>query len=867
MAVYDTLNSKQQEAVFCTEGPLLVLAGAGSGKTRVLTHRVAYLIEEKGVSPWNIMAITFTNKAAGEMRERVDRLVEYEAQSVWVSTFHSSCVRILRRFIENLGYNSNFTIYDADDQKTLMKLVVKKLNLDAKQYREREMLSVISNAKNELIGPKEFMANAQGDWRQKKIAEIYQAYQDELKKNNALDFDDLIFKTVDLFRTNPDVLDYYQERFRYIMVDEYQDTNTAQFQLVSLLAGKYKNLCVVGDDDQSIYKFRGANIANILNFEASFPGAKVIKLEQNYRSTSHILNAANAVIRNNRGRKDKALWTANGEGCPVMFRQYDQAYEEADGIIRDILKDGRDYRNYAILYRTNAQSRLLEEKCIAHNVPYRLVGGVNFYQRREIKDILSYLKTIANGQDDLAVQRIINVPKRGIGSASIAKLMVWQSANGGSFYDACVRAADVPGMGKMAGKIQKFVRQMETFRAMIDGMEVSGDVQNEAGISEGEDIFGREGISEGEDVSGREEIFEGEGVSGKEGISEREGVSGREEIFEGEGVSGREQAADFGVGGCDIRTLIEAILEDTGYKEELLAEGEVEAKTRLENIDELMSKATDYSRNNEDPSLDGFLEEVALVADVDRMDDSENRVTLMTLHSAKGLEFPVVYLSGLEDGLFPSSMSIFSDDRTEIEEERRLCYVGITRAMERLVITSARLRMVKGETRYSKVSRFVEEIPEEWLDAKYPESGVGRAGGWAERARSLSGRDDGELPWSQEKKNPGISVFGSRSNSYASPTASFGQASARAGFGQVSHGGFASYGAGKTPGFGKAFAVKKSSSLDYAEGDRVCHIKFGEGTVQSIKDGVKDYEVTVDFDRVGVKKMFASFAKLQKVFP
>ena len=407
MAVYDTLNDRQKEAVFCTEGPLLVLAGAGSGKTRVLTHRIAYLIEEQGVNPWNIMAITFTNKAAGEMRDRVDNLVGFGSESVWVSTFHSSCVRILRRFIDHLGYNTNFSIYDTDDQKTLMRQILKKLELDPKAFRDRAMLTAVSGAKNELMSPEEFRLNAQGDWRAKKIAEVYQCYQEELKKNNALDFDDLIFKTVDLFRTNADVLEYYQERFKYIMVDEYQDTNTAQFRLIELLAGKYKNLCVVGDDDQSIYKFRGANISNILDFESAFPGAKVIKLEQNYRSTGHILDAANAVIRNNQGRKDKTLWTANGEGVPVIFHQYEQAYEEADGIVRDILKDGRDYQDYAVLYRTNAQSRLLEEKCIEHNVPYRLVGGVNFYQRKEIKDILSYLKTVANGQDDLAVQRII----------------------------------------------------------------------------------------------------------------------------------------------------------------------------------------------------------------------------------------------------------------------------------------------------------------------------------------------------------------------------------------------------------------------------------------------------------------------------
>ena len=428
MNTYDSLNPKQKEAVFHTEGPLLILAGAGSGKTRVLTHRIAYLIEEKQVNPWNIMAITFTNKAAGEMRERVNQQVDHGADSVWVSTFHSSCVRILRRHIQNLGYDTNFTIYDTDDQKTLMKQVYKSLNIDTKLYKERAVLGQISSAKNELVTPEEMMLSAEGDFRIQKIAGIYAEYQKQLNKNNALDFDDLIMKTVELFRNCPEVLDYYQERFRYLMVDEYQDTNTAQFQLIRLLAQKYRNLCVVGDDDQSIYKFRGANIENILNFEEVFPDAAVIKLEQNYRSTKRILDAANAVIRNNQGRKDKTLWTANEEGEKVKLRQFDQAYEEADYIIQDIRDQGYAFEDCAVLYRTNAQSRLLEEKCIACNIPYRLVGGVNFYQRKEIKDILAYLKTIANGMDDLAVLRIVNVPKRGIGQTSMGRVMAFASA-------------------------------------------------------------------------------------------------------------------------------------------------------------------------------------------------------------------------------------------------------------------------------------------------------------------------------------------------------------------------------------------------------------------------------------------------------
>lgn len=816
MAIYDALNPRQQEAVLHTEGPLLILAGAGSGKTRVLTHRIAYLIEEKGINPWNILAITFTNKAAGEMRERVDRLVEAGAGSVWVSTFHSLCVRILHRFIEYLGYENNFTIYDVDDQKTLMKQVLKKLNLDPKQYREREMINIISSAKNELIGPDEFWKSAQGDWRLKKVAEIYEEYQTELKKNNALDFDDLIFKTVDLFRVNDQILDYYQERFRYIMVDEYQDTNAAQFELISLLARKYQNLCVVGDDDQSIYKFRGADIGNILNFEDTFPGAMVVKLEQNYRSTKNILETANGVIRNNRGRKDKTLWTANDTGELVKFRQFEQSFEEAEGIIQDILTQGRPYRDSAVLYRTNAQSRLLEEKCLTYNVPYRLVGGVNFYQRREIKDILSYLKTIANGRDDLAVQRIINVPKRGIGAASIGKIMTWAAQQEISFYNGCTQAASVPGMGKAAGKVQGFVNQIEEFRSRIQSWELRHEHKSAAGEFK-EESYG-------------------------------------------------------------LKELIEDILEKTGYREELKEEGEAEAKERLENINELISKAVSFCEEQETPSLHGFLEEVALVADIDRMDSAEDRVTLMTLHSAKGLEFPMVYLSGMEEGLFPGSRCVMSEDPEDLEEERRLCYVGITRARERLMLTAARMRMSRGETHYSRVSRFVEEIPEELLETVKPERRM-------EQKSRMNASENPSISWNKNQRKLGVSMFGMKSNSYASPTAGYmeyrlegnkisddksgtSQTSAAHKSDNIAREGktVKTFGAmGKHPGFGKEFTVQKSSNLDYDVGDRVRHIKFGEGTVQSVINGARDFEVTVEFDRFGVKKMFASFAKLQKI--
>lgn len=786
MSIYDTLNPMQKEAVLHTEGPLLILAGAGSGKTRVLTHRIAYLIEEKEVNPWNILAITFTNKAAGEMRERVDSLVGFGAESIWVSTFHSTCVRILRRYIEHLGYTTSFSIYDSDDQKTLMKQVFKTLDIDTKQYKERSVLGIISSAKDKLISPEEFLLNAGQDFRQKKVGEIYREYQNQLKKNNALDFDDLIVKTVELFQNDSQILDYYQERFRYIMVDEYQDTNTAQFKLISLLASKYGNLCVVGDDDQSIYRFRGADIENILSFEQTFPGARVIKLEQNYRSTQNILDAANGVIRHNRGRKEKSLWTANGTGDEILFKQFDDARDEADYIARQIRDSEFSYQDQAVLYRTNAQSRLLEERCIFYNVPYRLVGGVNFYQRKEIKDILAYLKTVANGVDDLSVLRIINVPKRGIGATSMGRVTMFASEHGMSLYSALKEARMVPGLGKAVEKIGRFISQMECFRAMAQSEEYS------------------------------------------------------------------------------IQDLIEAILEETGYEEELKAEGEIEAETLMENIQELINKAAAYEEDSQHPSLDEFLEQVALVADIDNVDSSEDRVTLMTLHSAKGLEFPKVYLAGMEDGLFPGMMAVSSDDPTDMEEERRLCYVGITRAKKELVITAARKRMTHGETRYCKPSRFVEEIPAELLKEERLEPVLGSARG-ADSFGGASGRfgagEEG-LPWNQPGSGT-VSTFGKGYNAYASKTTGFGTANAGFKGGKGGLGSGQSF--GTNPGFGKSFTVQKAASLDYKEGDRVHHDRFGDGTVKEIVDGARDYEVTVEFDTGGQRKMMACFAKLKKI--
>lgn len=750
MAVYDTLNKPQKEAVFHTEGPLLILAGAGSGKTRVLTHRIAYLIEEKGVNPWNILAITFTNKAAEEMRQRVDSLVGIGAESIWVSTFHSMCVRILRRYIDRLGYDNRFTIYDTDDQKTLMKEVCRKTDIDTKRFKERMLLSVISSAKNEMILPEEFELNAGGDFVQLKIAKVYKEYEAQMRANNALDFDDLLVKTVQLLETQPDVRENYQERFRYIMVDEYQDTNTVQFRLVSLLAGKYRNLCVVGDDDQSIYKFRGANIRNILDFEKEFSDAKVIKLEQNYRSVGNVLEVANSVIRNNKGRKEKTLWTDNEKGEKIRLRQFDTAYDEAQFIAEDIKDEraqGANYSDHAVLYRTNAQSRLLEEKFVAMNIPYKIVGGINFYSRREIKDVLSYLKTIDNGKDDLAVRRIINVPKRGIGLTTINRIQESAAARGIGFYDALSAPDLIPGIGRSASKLDSFAALIEYFK----------------------------------------------------GRSEESGVT----------------------------DLLTEVIEKTGYTESLEADDPEELEARVQNIDELVSKAAVYeescSDRGERPTLSGFLEEVALVADIDSVAEDRDYVILMTLHSAKGLEFPHVYLAGMEDGLFPSYMSISGDDPEELEEERRLCYVGVTRAEEKLTLTCARMRLVRGERQYNSMSRFIKEMPSALIDTGK------REGGFSQNV-SLG-----------EKRTYSSEVSGYKRSAYAQKPA----------FAAIQK--------------GSGLMAKKSEGLSYGVGDRVRHVKFGDGTVTEIKEGGRDYEVTVQFDTAGVRKMFALFAKLIKI--
>ena len=737
MSIYDTLNNEQREAVFCTEGPLLMLAGAGSGKTRSLTHRIAYLIEEKGVAPWNILAITFTNKAAQEMRERVDALVGYGSEDIWISTFHATCSRILRRHIDLLGYDRNFTIYDASDQKSLMKEVLKEMKIDTKQFPERSVMSEISSAKNEYKSPLDYRNEYGSNFRNQRIADIYEHYQKRLKENNALDFDDLLVKMVDLFQTNPDVLEHYQDRFQYIMVDEYQDTNTVQFLLVSLLAKKYRNLCVVGDDDQSIYKFRGANIYNILNFEKVFPDAQVIRLEQNYRSTQNILNAANGVIANNKGRKEKKLWTENQKGELVHFKQYDTEYDEADGVVSRInflAMRGVQYKDMAILYRTNAQSRIFEEKLKQKNIPYAIVRGISFYDRKEIKDLMSYLKVVDSGMDDLSVKRIINVPKRGIGQTTINRLQEFAILNQMSFLDAAFNADEIPEVTRALAKLHKFADMIEEFREYASEHEIS--------------------------------------------------------------------------------ELLEHILDVTQYRAELEAEGTDESISRLEDIEELFNDIAYYEEEEENPNLRDFLAEkdmYTLNAGIDNLEDENNKVLLMTLHNAKGLEFNNVFLGGMEEGVFPGFGAMMSGDESEIEEERRLCYVGITRAKERLFLSAAKRRMLRGQTQYNRRSRFIDEIPGQYLDTEQRVS---------------------EQRVVKNTERPAKYQYGAK--------------------------------AGKPYNLSD-FKVKPVGELDYQVGDRVKHIKFGVGTVQEITKGGRDFEVAVEFDRVGRKKMFASFAKLKKV--
>ena len=781
------LNDMQDLACRHVDGPLLILAGAGSGKTRVITHRVAYLMDEIGVNPYNILAITFTNKAAAEMRDRVNNIVGEGAERVWVSTFHSLCVRILRRFSDRLGYATNFNIYDSDDQKSAVKNILKELKIDPKKYPEKMFLAEISNAKERYISPDQYAKMNATDFVKTQTATVYSEYMKRLRKFNAFDFDDLIYKVVELFEHNPDVLELYQDRFRYIMVDEYQDTNHIQFLMVKQLASKYRNLCVVGDDDQSIYKFRGANITNILNFEKEYPDAKVVKLEQNYRSCGNILAAANAVIKHNEGRKDKALWTDQGDGEKLVFNQSEDEYMEADRVVNEIIRltaNGAQYKDIALLYRTNAQSRILGEKLVMRGIPHRVYGGQNFYERKEIKDIMAYLKVVNNSTDDTYLRRIINVPKRGIGDATVDKVAAFATANDMTLMEAMQIIEQVPGLQRSVAKISSFVELIDGFRGIIEEQE-------------------------------------------------------------------------------PLSTLFDRILEDTGYEDELIAEHTDESMARLENIDELRNRVVQFETDYEEATLADFLEDIALVSETDKMSDDDNMVKLMTIHGSKGLEFPYVFLCGMEERIFPSAMAINSDDEDALEEERRLCYVGITRAKKELVLTAARQRMINGETRWSKPSRFIDEIPSELLDADKLQPVLGM-----EKREDF---EDSGLPWNQGSKSS-ASRFGMGYNAYASKNVSPAGNSMGSGYGSSKNAGMSGYGSGmqslepkKKPGFGKTFTVQKAASLDYKEGDRVKHAKFGEGTVKEIIDGSRDYEVTVEFDKGGQKKMLAGFAKLERI--
>ena len=740
------LNDKQKEAVLHFEGPLLILAGAGSGKTRVLTHRIAYLIEEHQVPPYHILALTFTNKAANEMRERVNNIIEYGAGSIWVSTFHSTCVRILRRFIDHLGYDNAFTIYDSDDQKSLMKDICKQLNIDTKKYKERTFLNAISSAKDELKTPEQYADEIAKEYSKKIFGRVYKEYQKRLKQNNALDFDDLIMLTVQLFRQNAEILNHYQERFPFILVDEYQDTNTAQFTLLSLLASRYQNLCVVGDDDQSIYRFRGANIHNILNFEKIFPATKVIRLEQNYRSTKNILAAASGVIKHNSMRKEKTLWTTAEAGAPISYGRYDNEYEEAQGIAADIhrqVKDGMSYSDFAILYRTNAQSRVFEEKLIYEGIPYRIIGAVNFYARKEIKDILCYLKTINNSADDIAIKRIINIPRRGIGQTTIGRISDYAFSQEMPFYEALRRVDEIPGCTRASAKIHSFVSLIEHFR-----MKLRGEMYS-------------------------------------------------------------------------LEDMTQELLDVTGYVRELEAEDTDEANGRIENIESLMNKIVQYEEDNNGGTLNDLLEDIALVADIDTVSDDAEQVLLMTLHSAKGLEFPNVYICGMEETIFPGASAVFGDDPSELEEERRLCYVGITRAMKKLTLTSANQRMRNGEMNFNRPSRFINEIPRHLVKQTYgavlkPET---------ESKPTEFPRTKASL-YTKDRKNPFAN------NPYIQK------------------------------GMGSA---SPAGAPDYQVGDRVSHTKFGQGIVRSLTKLTNDYEVVIEFDGFGQRKLRSSFAKLTKL--
>lgn len=745
MIGFEQLNEMQKQAVLQTEGPVLILAGAGSGKTGALTVRMAHMLEI-GIQPWNILAITFTNKAAKEMRERVEKLVGTTAGDIWISTFHSTCVRILRREIHHLEYDNQFSIYDADDQEKIMKEAFKRLNMGVmdKSFSVRAAISAISRLKEQMVSWEDYSQKVDKmDIKGTKVAKVYETYQKMLKENNALDFDDLIYKTVLLFRQHPDVLEKYQERFRYIMVDEYQDTNGSQYELVAMLAAKYKNLCVVGDDDQSIYGWRGANIHNILGFEKDFPNTTVIKLEQNYRSTKKILEAANAVIRNNQTRKDKTLWTENDGGNILHIYKAENEYDESRFVaerIEELEKAGRKRSEMAVLYRTNAQSRLIEDQMVKKGIRYRLFGGVRFYERKEIRDILSYLKVLANPNDTIALRRIINVPKRGIGETSLDKLAAFAAENNLSLYEALAHLDEITSLKTRVAKFKDFYQMFEQLRADFTSLSVA--------------------------------------------------------------------------------ELIDAVVKRTGYLQQLMLEATDEALNRIQNIDEFVNKATEYVQSRgEEATLEGFLEEVALVADIDSYEEGEDAVSLMTLHSAKGLEFPYVFIIGMEESIFPTYGAVVYGGEKEIEEERRLCYVGITRAKEELFLVHAKSRMVHGITQSNAPSRFLREIPADLVD--------------------MPTRQVSELAQKYEKLIASRQQTMGRKNA-APPAAAFGM---------------------RKP----AVPAPKDFVLNYGVGDQVRAPKYGIGTVISIHNGGADYEVEVSFGEKGTKKFMAKLSKLIKV--
>ena len=772
MDLLEGLNDKQYEAVINTDGPCLVIAGAGSGKTKVLTHKIAYLISEKDVKPWDILAITFTNKAANEMKQRVENLVGDVAKDMWIGTFHSICVRILRRQIDRIGFDTSFVIFDTSDQKTLVKQIIKSQNLDDKLYTDKTVLYEISNAKNEMLEPAQYAARARGDFRKEKIAEIYSIYQNRLKENNAIDFDDIINFTIKILMENQDLLEYYSNKFKYVLVDEYQDTNKAQFTLVTLLASKFGNITVVGDNDQGIYSFRGADITNILNFEKDFPGTRIIKLEQNYRCTQSILNAANAVIKNNETKYEKKLWTDNEKGSLPKVYRGDNEYDEANYIVREMnslkTEEYYKYSDFAVLYRMNAQSRSIEDILRREDIPYKIVGGLKFYERKEIKDIIAYLRLVQNTSDNLSLTRIINEPKRGVGKTSLDNIDKMSAANGVSMYEI-IKHADEVGLNRVFANTREFIEVIEAIRAKKDDMKIS--------------------------------------------------------------------------------ELIKELLNKTGYTKALELENTVEAESRLQNLDEFLTVAIEFEEESADSSLSEFLEGITLSSDLDGMEDEEDSVTLMTLHSAKGLEFPTVFLVGMEEGIFPGYKSI--GEPKELEEERRLCYVGITRAKEHLYLTCSRQRSIYGSTSCNAVSRFVKEIPANMLDG-YEQIEDAQRSSYGDRDRDweYGRRQDGYSRSSYGSYYGGESAsstyrdIASQGLKVASPVFQFRSADS----------------------FLQSLNKNKNDELDltqYKAGVKVYHKKFGEGVISSVEAEGEDLKVDIQFDKAGHKRLMAKFAGLE----